>query len=81
MNTVTVGVIATGRTQERHRDEAAELDYSVWAEQEALRRGVPLGRLGTPDEVAAVICFLGSPIASYITGAALDVAGGLGRSW
>lgn len=40
-------------------------------------RTVPLGREGTPDEVAAVICFLGSHEASYITGTEVLVDGGL----
>jgi NAD(P)-dependent dehydrogenase (short-subunit alcohol dehydrogenase family) len=41
-----------------------------------LRESVPLGRLGTPDEVARVIAFLASDEASYITGAALPIDGG-----
>jgi NAD(P)-dependent dehydrogenase (short-subunit alcohol dehydrogenase family) len=36
----------------------------------------PLGRPGTPDEVAAAIVWLASPAASYVTGATLDVGGG-----
>jgi 3-oxoacyl-[acyl-carrier protein] reductase len=39
---------------------------------------VPLGRLGTADEVAAVVAFLASEPAGYVTGALVPVDGGLG---
>lgn len=42
----------------------------------SLIESIPLGRAGVPDEVAAAICFLASPEASYITGATLDINGG-----
>jgi 3-oxoacyl-[acyl-carrier protein] reductase len=38
---------------------------------------IPLGRLGTPEEVAATVAFLASPEAGYITGAELHVNGGM----
>jgi 3-oxoacyl-[acyl-carrier protein] reductase len=43
------------------------------------RQEVPLGRLGMPEEVSALVAFLLSERASYITGASIDVAGGMGR--
>jgi meso-butanediol dehydrogenase/(S,S)-butanediol dehydrogenase/diacetyl reductase len=38
---------------------------------------VPLGRIGTPDDVARVVCFLASPYAGYVTGQTLNVDGGI----
>jgi NAD(P)-dependent dehydrogenase (short-subunit alcohol dehydrogenase family) len=45
----------------------------------AKEKGIPLGRLGEPEEAARAIAFLGSPAASFITGAQLEVSGGASR--
>ncbi len=42
-----------------------------------MRRAVPMRRLGKPEEVAAVVAFLASERAGYITGQTLSVSGGL----
>ena len=47
------------------------------AQREALLQQIPLGRLGNPEDVAAVVAFLASPQAAYITGATLHVNGGM----
>ena len=45
--------------------------------QEEFLRAIPLGRFGTSEDVAAVVAFLASPSASYITGQVINVNGGL----
>ncbi|WFE29225.1 SDR family NAD(P)-dependent oxidoreductase [Solwaraspora sp. WMMD791] len=64
VNLVAPGVIATEK----------ELPAEVLARYEQL---TALRRLGTPQEVAAVVCFLASEAAGYLTGATVDVDGGI----
>ncbi|MDE2691569.1 MAG: SDR family NAD(P)-dependent oxidoreductase [Acidobacteriota bacterium] len=63
-NAVSPGFIETDMTTELSEDQRQRLP-------------VPLGRLGTPAEVAACVTFLLSPLSSYITGQVIHVNGGL----
>ena len=58
------------------------LDAARKPDPEGFRRGIggqsPLGRIGHPDDVAAVVGFLASPDACYITGVSIPVDGGIG---
>jgi len=47
------------------------------AQREKLLEKIPLGRLGTPEDIAHAVAFLASPQAAYITGATLHVNGGM----
>jgi NAD(P)-dependent dehydrogenase (short-subunit alcohol dehydrogenase family) len=78
VNVVNLGAIATDRQRRRHAASGSTADFQTWCADEAARRGIPLQRLGEPGEVAPAVTFLLSPLASYITGATIDVGGGLG---
>lgn len=66
---VTVNAIAPG---------LIETEMLEKAPVEELLAHVPMGRLGQPDEVAALVSFLASDQASYITGQVIAISGGLG---
>lgn len=46
------------------------------ARRQALQAGIPMGRFGLPEEVAAAVVYLASPAAAFMTGATLDLNGG-----
>ena len=49
----------------------------VEGNEDAYTGQIPLGRLGDPQDVANVVLFLASPLASYVTGVVLDINGGI----
>lgn len=63
VNAVAPGFIQTDMTKELPEDE--------------LKRLIPVGRFGKPEEVAAVVAFLASDAAAYVTGEVINVNGGL----
>ncbi|WP_280437376.1 SDR family oxidoreductase [Nocardia carnea] len=78
VNTISLGAIATDRQRARYEASGTTEAFADWCASEATRRGVLLGRLGTPQEVAPVAALLLSPLCSYVTGSSIDVSGGSG---
>jgi 3-oxoacyl-[acyl-carrier protein] reductase len=78
VNSVNIGFVVTAQweniRQRRAPDTTAAEFFADMARDE-----VPLARFGTVDEVSGLIAFLASDRASYITGASIDVAGGMGK--
>ncbi|MEQ8294940.1 MAG: SDR family oxidoreductase [Nitratireductor sp.] len=80
VNSILLGLVGSGQWSRRFAErEDQSQSRADWYAALAAKKGIPLGRLGKPEEAAAAIAFLGSPAASYITGAQLEVSGGLSR--
>ena len=78
VNSILTGRIRTERTEALSRHANPDADLETTLAQEA--RAIPLQRFGTVEELARVAVFLSSPAASYITGVALPVDGGVVRA-
>jgi NAD(P)-dependent dehydrogenase (short-subunit alcohol dehydrogenase family) len=78
VNAVNIGFVITPQWENIHQRRAPELTPDEFFDRMA-RQEVPLGRFGTPDEVSGLVAFLVGGRAGYITGASIDVAGGMGK--
>jgi 3-oxoacyl-[acyl-carrier protein] reductase len=78
VNGVNVGFVVTPQWDNIHQRRASERPREEFFAELAAKE-VPLGRFGTPDEVSGIVAFLLSDRARYITGASIDVAGGMGK--
>ena len=74
---VTANAVCPGPTETPMLEEMTGADEQGAKAIEAMKRAVPMKRLGTPREVAAAVAFLCSEEASFITGQTLSVSGGL----
>lgn len=74
---IRVNCVAPGTVDTPMLHWAASLDPNPQAVMDAVQRIHPIGRIAQPHEVAEVICFLASARASFVTGAAYVVDGGL----
>jgi NAD(P)-dependent dehydrogenase (short-subunit alcohol dehydrogenase family) len=73
VNSIHVGFIESGQWRARYEREAPAMSYEEFIAEAG--KAIPLGRLGTSQEVANVACFLASDLASYVTGTAINVDG------
>lgn len=77
VNAVCVGLIRSGQNDDRWEREGREGTIDEFYAAEAVRRGIPMGRVGEAEEAADVIAFLASDRASYVSGTAINVDGAL----
>ncbi len=74
---IRVNVVTPGATESRFHERGGMGAAAIAAYREQVAQAVPLGRIGQPDDVAAVACFLLSSDAGYVTGAEYRVDGGM----
>ena len=82
LNTVLLGVIDSGQWDRRYRERVErgeKITREQYREELAKERDIPLGRVGSPEEVSAAIAFLASPLSGFTTGAVLEISGGYSK--
>ena len=80
VNSILIGLVDSGQWQRRFEQrQDTDQTRAQWFAALARSKNIPLQRVGEPAEVARAIAFLGSPAASYITGSALEISGGISR--
>ena len=76
-NSVTINTVCPGPTDTPAMDAFVGTGEQGQKIRDAMVRGVPLGRIGVPDDYPGIVAFLASDDASFITGQTISVSGGL----
>ncbi|GAB82165.1 SDR family oxidoreductase [Shimwellia blattae] len=80
VNSILLGMVESGQWRRRFEQRSDRSQtWAQWTAEIARKRGIPMQRLGRPEEPARALLFLASPLASFTTGAALDISGGFSR--
>jgi NAD(P)-dependent dehydrogenase (short-subunit alcohol dehydrogenase family) len=74
VNALLVGIIESDQWVRRHSSDKRNISWEDWKAEQG--RGVPLGRIGRPEEFASLALLLASDQGGYITGTAINVDGG-----
>lgn len=80
VNSILLGMVESAQWKRRFENRSdPEQSWEAWIGQVAKKRGIPMARLGRPEEPARALVFLASPMASYTTGSCIDVSGGFNK--
>lgn len=77
VNALVIGLIDSDQFARSHQASGSELSYEEFLKQIATRQGAPMQRVGRAEEFANLACFLASDHGSFITGAAINIDGGM----
>lgn len=80
VNSILLGMVESAQWKRRFAERSDQgQSWEEWIGNIAKNRGIPMARLGKPEEPARALVFLASPLASYTTGSTIDVSGGFNK--
>lgn len=80
VNSILLGMVESAQWKRRFETRSdLNQSWDDWTGNIAKKRGIPMQRLGKPEEPARALVFLASPLASYTTGSTIDVSGGFNK--
>ncbi|MCU4482694.1 SDR family oxidoreductase [Acinetobacter ursingii] len=80
VNSILLGMVESAQWKRRYETRSdPNQSWQDWTANIAKKRGIPMARLGKPEEPANALVFLASPLASYTTGSTIDVSGGFNK--